>query len=369
MLSFAHAKMNRSASLMATLLVGVGCTASEAQEDAPSLPLTVEVLEVELRPEFERTRWLTGVVRSRRASRLGFERGGRVRSIQVEEGDKVKKGARLALLDTRELVAARRRLQAALTQARAQSGLSALTAKRLGELAEKSFTPTQRADEARFGSEAAAARVEELEASIAEIDLDIRKSALVAPFSGVVTDRLVDEGTVVGAGTPVLRLQGEERKEAFVGVPVTDLDAVAAGTEHIVEVGGRTGSGRVVGLVDDVEQRTRTVGVVLELSSETSATDGQIARLALKRTDRAEGFWLPMTALTAGLRGTWTAYLVQDEDAGEVVRSAALEILHVDSERVYARGTVRNGDRLVASGLHRVVPGQVVASVLQEAGE
>ena len=108
---------------------------------------------------------------------------------------------------------------------------------------------------------------------------------------------------------------------------------------------------------------------MLELSSETSATDGQIARLALKRTDRAEGFWLPMTALTAGLRGTWTAYLVQDEDAGEVVRSAALEILHVDSERVYARGTVRNGDRLVASGLHRVVPGQVVASVLQEAGE
>ncbi|MGB3515160.1 MAG: hypothetical protein WBA43_01800, partial [Elainellaceae cyanobacterium] len=79
----------------------------------------------------------------------------------------------------------------------------------------------------------------------------------------------------------------------------------------------------------------------------------------------SEGYWVPTTALVPGVRGLWTAYTVTpDEDAQEparfIVNRQEVEILHMETERVLVRGTLQPGDRLVAEGSQRLVPGQTV---------
>jgi multidrug efflux pump subunit AcrA (membrane-fusion protein) len=91
-------------------------------------------------------------------------------------------------------------------------------------------------------------------------------------------------------------------------------------------------------------------------------------RLELTERVTEPGFWLPIAALTEGLRGLWTVYALvpanpsaePGEDSVRLVEPRAVEILHTEADRVFARGTLADGDRIVAGGLHRLARGQRV---------
>ncbi|MGB5811158.1 MAG: efflux RND transporter periplasmic adaptor subunit [Polyangiales bacterium] len=325
---------------------------------AAPVPLRVEVTEVVVLDRYEVRRTFSGVVRSRRATRLGFERGGLVAEVFVDEGDAVDDGQLVARLDTAQLRAARKRIVASLAEAEAGVGISALTAGRLTQLADEEFISRQSADEATFGLQAAEAKKLELQAALAQIDVDLRKSRLVAPFSGVVSTRLVDEGTVVGAGAPIVTFRESDQKEAIIGVPT--FVSIPIGTEQDLLVGGQSVRAPVAAVIDDVDARTRTVTLIFELPDDATASDGELIRLAHAREVQGSGFWVPMTALTQGLRGMWTLYSIKSEGEGEVVARETVEVLHTETDRAFVRGTLEHGDRVIATGLQRVVPGQRV---------
>jgi hypothetical protein len=82
------------------------------------------------------------------------------------------------------------------------------------------------------------------------------------------------------------------------------------------------------------------------------------------------GVWLPLSALTEGVRGLWQAYaLAPLADArpgvvaGQRVTPLPVEVLHYDGDRAYVRGPFAHGTPVVAGGLHRVVPGQLVRAL------
>lgn len=113
-----------------------GCAASEpsdnqthASDRATALP--VASLRLEHRSSYTLKRSFVGRVEPARESRLGFELGGLLRVVQVDEGDSVKKGQMLAQLDVARLTARRQELQAALEEARANLALASITVRRL----------------------------------------------------------------------------------------------------------------------------------------------------------------------------------------------------------------------------------------------
>ncbi|MEM8607681.1 MAG: efflux RND transporter periplasmic adaptor subunit [Myxococcota bacterium] len=344
--------------VVATLGPAIGCERGGNHAAAESAPLLVETVPIEQLQTYEVRRLFSGVVRSRRASQLGFERGGTVSKVLVDEGDRVEEGQLIARLDTAQLRAARKRVAAGLAEAQAGVGISTLTAERLAQLADEEFISRQSADEARFGLEAAEAKKLELEAARAQIDVELQKSKLFAPFSGVVSARLVDEGTVVAAGTPVVRFRESDEKEVVVGVPT--FIEFPVGSEQELDIEGRRVAAPVTAVVDDVDARTRTVTVILELPDDTNVAEGQMVRLVHRREVEGVGFWIPTTALTQGFRGTWTVYSVKTDGEDSVIAREAVEVLHNETDRAFVRGTLEPGDRVISTGLHRVVPGQRV---------
>ena len=353
----AHTALAATAALVCLVHLG-GCKGRESHAAAEPAPLLVETLQVQELGSYEVRRVLSGTLRSRRASQLGFERPGLVAKVFVDEGDIVKEGQLIAQLDTAQLRAARKRVAAGLKEAQAGVGISTLTADRLVKLAEEQYISRQSADEARFSLQAAEAKRMELRAALAQIDVDLEKSKLVAPFPGVVSARLVDEGTVVGAGSPVVRFRESDEREAVIGVPRTM--AVEIGSSQELVLDGRSFEAEVTGFVNDVNARTRTVTVILALPTNIVAADGQLVDLVHRRRIADRGFWVPTTALTEGLRGMWTLYSVEPDGDSGIVRREAVEVLHAESDRAFVRGTLQASDRVIATGLHRVVPGQRV---------
>ena len=132
-----------------------------------------------------------------------------------------------------------------------------------------------------------------------------------------------------------------------------------------MEVDGRSYGARLETVIPSVEPDTRTVTAVLRFAEPPPGVEnGTLGRLSLSTPREGEGFWLPITALTEGRRGLWSAYVLVDSgDDGSRVERRELQLLHVESDRAFVRGTLRDGERVVATGLQRLVPGQRVRPV------
>jgi len=378
--------------------------------------MTVETITVEAERGYEVTRSYTGEMAAQRRSELGLERGGELTEILAAEGDRVYQGQPLARLDTRHLKAQRKQLEARLNRALAQLEQlktgprkeeiaaakarvrslekelelkaiqrsrreflyeeGAISQEQRDEFVTEAESLTARLDEAKSQLEellngtrqeeivAQQATVEELKASIEEIEVALSQSVLKAPFNGLIAKRHLDEGTVIQAGEPVMRLMENTVPEARIGLPTKMTNTLNIGSSQTVTIDSREFPATVSAILPEVDPETRTQTVVLELDETAifQTHPGQTVRLTRNQTIATEGYWLPLSSLTKGIRGLWTAYVVVESSDGEgwEVQQASVEILHQTDDRAYVQGTLQTSDRIVANGTHRLVPGQKV---------
>ncbi len=388
--------------------------------------LPVETIRINPVDSYQLSRLYTGSVATRRRSELGFERSGQLVRITVDEGDSVEAGTSLAYLDTRNLKAQQQQLLAQRAQAVAklkemQAGpraetiaaaraivrnLSsqlelarkkrsrrealysegAISREQLDEAASETRVLQARLDEAKSQRdellagtrperiEAQKASVEQLDASIANIELELEKSTLKAPFTGTISARQVDEGTVVSSSQSILILV-EDGVEARIGVPVRAAEQIQLGSTLPLQIGQKTYRARVSSILPVLDSSTRTLTVVLTLEQSVGkeVSPGQVARLKLTEFIPIGGYWLPTTALVQGGRGLWSCYVLGEPAQLESIASEAtntfhiqrrdVEILHTESDRVLVRGTLQSGDQVIVNGTHRLVPGQLVRPI------
>jgi len=421
-----HPKMAMGAGTIALLLlIGIPIVRTqfaspEAAEASEPTILSVETLTVEVVDGYEATRTYTGEVAALRSSDLGFERSGELKAVLVQEGDRVTIGTPLAQLDTSNLQTQRQQLEADKAQALAvlaelEAGprhediaaaeasvrqieqdlaLQRTQRERREFLYERGAISKETLDEFTYGQgalqaqlEAAQSHLEELrngtrpeqiraqravvqqlEAAIADVDVNIRKSTLRSPFAGIVASRAVDEGTVVGSGQSVVRLVEDAAPEARIGMPTTTASQLQPGDMQTVTVNGDRYKATVAAVLPEVDPDTRTQVVVLQLDQAAvpNIAPGQTVRAEITETVPTEGIWLPTAALTQDIRGLWSTYLMVPTEDGEnsfEVQPQSVEILHQESDRALVRGTLQAGDHIVANGVHRLVPGQQVRPV------
>lgn len=346
-------------------LVGLATAPRAAKQEVTATPLPVRAAPVTLETGYTVRREFVGRVEARRTSQVGFELGGLVNSVRVDEGDTVTAGQVLAVLDTRRLQARKAELEAARDQAAADVELSRLTRDRVQEASDLNAVSPQVRDEAELAVRAKAAGLERARSALASLDVELEKSRLTAPYDSLVAARMVDEGQVIGAGTPVLHLLESSRPEVRIGLAGAAVQAVEEGARQELRVDGRLVGATVRALLPLRQSSTRSVDVIFQLDAElTEFRSGDLAHLELPWEVEEPGFWLPLTALTESARGLWAAYVVRGAEGDTAaLERREFELLHQEADRVYLRGRMEAGDRIVLDGLHRLVPGQVVRIV------
>ena len=330
-------------------------------EQPQAAPLPVATLLFQLEDSYDEALRLTGLVQARARAQLAFEVPGMLLSLDAREGQSVAAGAVLGQLDTRQLEAQRAVAAADLASVEADLELARLRSERSESLRSTGAISAQAADEARLTAEALASRRLAMLARIGSLDIDLEKSTLRAPYAGVVAARYADPGTVLAAGTPVLRLVSAGVLQARIGIPAEHLAALVPGERYPLQLR----SGRVPSVLSavraDLDPRMRTALALFDLPADAAALDGEIATLVLTETVPARGGWLPISALLEGERGAWTVLrLGEREDGATVALREAVEVLHVDGARVYVRGSLQPGQRVIADGIHRIAAGTPV---------
>lgn len=359
---------------LAVVLPIVGwVTVQQTGQPTPAPPaspaLAVAVHSVAWAEGYALRRIFTGQVEANRSSNLGFERAGLLREVRVEEGAPVTANQVLARLDAALLLAQRKELAATLNNAEARLALAEATYRRYQDSVTRGAVTRQALDEAREGARAAQAEVALAQARIASIDVDIAKTELRAPFTGTIIRRLADEGQVLPAGNPVLELQEQAIPEVRIGIAGVLADTLQREKEYLLTWREHTISARLRAVLPVRALGQRTVDALFTLSEPPARLHpGELVELELTEWIPQPGLWLPLAALAEGSRGLWNVYVAESFTPASLTQLNAdhrlaarpVEILYQDGDRVFVRGPLRSGDRIVATGLQRVVPGQPV---------
>lgn len=358
--------------LTATLLVCTGAAAAvfggfsliAADGDsgiAKAAPRTsIGVMSVEFTQSYTVTRRFTGQIEAAARTDLGFEFGGRVTQVLVQEGDVVPAGAMLARLDTSALIPERAALEAELAALAADAELARLTLARNDALTEQGFRSVAAQDDTRLALTRTEAHMSALHARIAGVDVRLEKSVLTAPFDARIGARMADPGQTAAAGQTVLVLFDAAPARARVGLPPELAAGLSVGDFVTVDSNGTVFAAEIRQIRPDLDPNTRSRSVVVTLPVTMTPVLGDTVTLILTQTIDDLGFWAPLSALREGVRGSWSVMAVEATAQGDRTLPAAVEVIHSDGARVFLRGALPHGARIVAQAPDRVAPGQLV---------
>jgi RND family efflux transporter MFP subunit len=361
-------KVFLSGCLLAAAMLA-GCHSSEPAQ--PAATQTVQARVVESRQqEMPLTVRATGTLHARESAVLSAQVVSRIQQVLVHEGDNVRAGQTLAVLDDATLRAAADQAQAAVKAAENQqdaaqtdASLAASTLDRYKQLqAQKSVSP-QEMDEVTRRAEAASQRVDALRAqgSAARAQENgaramLGYARLRAPFAGVVAARMADPGTLASPGVPLLQVDRGGPLQLQATVDESVISAVRRGMKIPVTVTGAQDAdvaGTVAEIVPAADPASHSFLVKINLASTSQLRAGMYGTAQIA-TGTRQAIVVPRSAVV--LRGSLNcAYVL---DGGGIAQLRTITLGAAQGEFVEVLSGISAGEKLVDDPVDRDLAGK-----------
>lgn len=319
----------------------------------------------------------SGNLRAMRDIEVATQLEGVVRSVNVEEGEFVEQGRVLATLDDAQLKITLDLTRAKLSQARIQHEKAELRAGKLDIQAANARVEAERYQEAyrqgvvsaaematrkytldEFEQESKVAqtetrefgqRVKELEAEIAQAELQVARTEIKAPFAGFITRRNIEIGQRVRNLDSLYNLGAFSPLYADIYVSERDSRAVRSGQQ----VGfwlGSDGLDEDRGVVERVspvvDQGTGTVKVTVRLEQRGKGfRPGSFVRVAIQTDVRQDAVLVPKRALLEE-DGQHFIFIAD----GDTATKMKVDIGYISNSQVEIRGGLKEGQKVVVAG-------------------
>ena len=200
---------------------------------------------------------------------------GYVRQWFVDIGAKVEAGQLLAEIETPEIDQELNQARAAAQQAAANLELARATLKRWDYLLQRKVVSAQEFDEKKAGSDARQADFTAAQANVKRLEETQGFQKIVAPFSGIVTARTVDNGMLVSAGSagqsqPLFRVAQIDTLRIYVTVPQTYASSIKPDQNATVsfrEISDKAFSAKVVRTAGALDPAARTLLTELKVAN------------------------------------------------------------------------------------------------------
>ena len=303
----------------------------------------LEVLEVKTSQSYEISKNLPGELLPFQQSKIAFEITGRISSIYVDIGDRVKKDEVLAKLDDSEV-------NANLEQAVARLDLANQVLNRFEDLRKKGFISVQDFDKAKSEYLVAKSQVKFFE---------VKKSQTIlrAPYDGFIQNRFVDEGTVINGSNPILEILDANKVEAHVSIPENLVNNLEVSNDYFFEIGQEKAKGKFKRLAPMSASGSNSRLAIFEFSD--FFIPGSVIDLIIKIKKSEQGIWLPINSLSQSEQGLWSVYTVSDDGSNRVEKDL-VRILHFENNYAYVSGTLKDGDLVILGGLSKIIEGQTL---------
>lgn len=300
---------------------------------------------------------------------------GFIQEIDYKDGDGVKAGTRLFLIEPEPYKLAVDQAQAGLVSAQATAKNSQANLERQQELLTTKVVSQSTVDQAAAQRDADAAKVQQSQVDVQQAELNLSYTEVKAPFDGVVTERQVSIGELVGGTSPttlatiiqlnpiyvefnvsetdVLRIRSNIAKFGITEADLKDID---------VEVGlqsetGYPHKGKLNYANPGVNATTGTLTVRAELpNADRQLLPGYFARVRVPLRPEPDRLLVPDRAIGADQSGRYV--LVAGSD--DTVEQRTVEIGQLVGELRVITSGLKPEDRVVISGLLTAVPGQKI---------
>lgn len=364
---------------------------AKTEEKVSVAPPTVTVSRVEPADFVERV-LVTGSLVAREDVLVAPEiEGLRILELRAEEGDVVKQGDVLAVLETSTLKAQIQQTDAKLARsvaaiAQANSQIVEVEARlaeavaqleRARPLSKSGYLSESVLDQrtaakrsldallvaAKDGLKAAEADKVEIEAAKSELEWRLSRTEIRAPVDGLVSRRTAHVGAIatavgIAAGEPMFRIIQNGEIELDAEIAEADIGKLAPGQTATVTVAdGITVGGKVRLVSPQVDSTTRLGRVRIFIGADKRLRVGTFASGAIE-TQHERGLAVPLSAVSTS--GGVSSVLVLD---GDVVRARTVETGLKSGGLVEIRNGLADGDRVIAQAGTFLTDGDVVRPV------
>jgi RND family efflux transporter MFP subunit len=317
---------------------------------------------------------LPGTTFAFEAANIFARANGYIEKRNVDIGDRVKAGDVLVQLIAPELdhqisqaEATLGQTQAALRQNQASMKLAEVTNSRIGTLVKQGWATVQLGDTDRLSLEAQQAAVSVAQSNIAAQESLIRVlrqqkayQTVVAPFDGVITQRAIDVGSLVQAGsTFMFTLMHSHIIRTQVFVPQDQAIGVTPGVEAVVrvpEMPDRTFPGKVTRIADALQQGTRTLLTEVDVENPDGVlSPGMYCTVELHIPRKSASLLVPAEAIIFNRAGLQVAVV-----ENEIVHIRKVSVARDLGTQLELRDGVKAGDQVILNPMVDLMDGSRV---------
>lgn len=281
------------------------------------------------------------------------EMGGTLYRVYVKEGQKVSKGQVLASIDDGGL-------SSQLAQLKTQS-----------ELAKTTFERQKRLWEQNIGSEIqylqAKTTYEAQESAVKQMQSQVAKSTIRAPFSGIIDDVIKDQGTVVspGPGSEVFRIVNLTNMYIEVEVPESHLPNVTPGKNVQVyfPVLGDSVTTKVRQTGNFINPSNRSFTAEIPIPSENGKVKPNLtAKVMINDYTSDNAILIPQSIVSENAEGEQYVYLVDADSTASntIAKKVIIKTGKTQGDFVEVLSGINNGDGIIDEGARSVKEGQKV---------
>lgn len=216
--------------------------------------------------------YLSGEVTAKQTANISTRMMGYVTKIYVKPGDKVASGQLLVSISSDDILAKRAQIQAMITEAEAAAKNAQRDYERYKTLRNQNSVSEKELENVDLQNTSMNARVQMARQQMNEVNAMLSYTNIRAPFTGVVTQKMVDEGSMANPGMPILTIEQNGELQVTASIPENYIQYVKVGDVAKMEL-------KSLGITID--------GKISELSPSAFRTGGQYSmKLAIETKDK-----------------------------------------------------------------------------------
>ena len=295
---------------------------------------------------------------------------GPIKQILFTDGQELKEGDPLFVIDEAPYKAALERAQGTLAQDSAKHENDVLQFKRTEALSKTNVVAAQDLDNARSTADGSAAAVQADEAAVKQAKINLDYCTITSPIEGRASDRRVDIGNVVTANsTPLLLIQRQDPIYANFIIPESALSQVrgfiGAGTLKVQASFPEDPTKSRVGDFDFLDSGVQQASGTVRMRAKFANTDrlfwpGQFVKIRILLKTLKDAVLVPSEAVQVGENGP-TVFILNPKD--NTVSLAAVTVGQRQGGQTVITKGVNAGDTVVVTGQLMLFPGMKVVVV------
>jgi multidrug efflux system membrane fusion protein len=292
---------------------------------------------------------------------------GQIVKVAVHDGQEVKAGDVLFLLDSRQAQAALDQALATLQRDHAQLANARRELERLTPLGRKDYASKQQLDTAQTSVDAAEATVKADQAAVEGAQVQLSYTTIRAPIDGRLGTVAFKLGNTVRSGDAAALVTLNQLRPIYVAFSVAERDlaelqtAMSAGplpvTATIPGSQGEPQQGQVSYLENAIDSQSGTLSVKATFANQNEALwPGQFVNVVVQLRVEPDALVVPSEAVQQGQNGAYV-FVIKPDDTVEL-RPVTVD-RSVGDQTVIASG-LKAGERVVTDGQMRLTPGAEV---------